>query len=712
MTQLLQNAAYGTALILAVALLRRALKDRLIPEARLGLWAVCLFRLLTPAAPASALSLWGLLSKPTPAPTPVQAPQLYISSPSLNTPTPQPSAPEFPWEMALGLVWLAVGLTLAVRYALSWRQTRRAVAAAIPLARDDPRYLPLPRCARLREGPMEGAPLTFGAVRPTVVLSPGLSGEELICVLAHEGVHAARRDNLWHYAMALALAVHWWNPAVWLMSRLLRRDIELACDRAALKKLGADRRGDYARALVSLATQDSGPAFCQTFGRKAAEERIRSIMKFKKTSIVGAIFSLALVLAVTAAFASEPKEPQPEYDSVKTGPVGQRDYVVAIPDLDATKELQSDYPEVDPDDVDLSMMKEMLDKKVADGEITQEVADQRLADTEDLLEQARRGEVKLFMTDDGCFYGSGVSRMYYRDENGDLIPMDPSRTSSTYVLDGYVVETPIFEMDGSSVSADGGIIGKKFYEYDMVIDDSHVSGGIIGQMFGDYDMVVDGSHVSGSLILTPNGTYELCKDKDCDVSYDHCHIGGKVVRVYQENPGLLCAHPDCDNDRPHQHDGVQYAGKAPEAYVILDPEMDPRFLNDDGSPIVTVEDDGPCEPAVPMTLEQYKALLDGLVSKGQMSRKDADEMLDWAKEDMEGQECPYLWAMESSGSYMVTGRPKLCTQTGCHNNGVHAHDGVYYTGCANQDLAATPVPSAVPVSSGQHHQNRYGNGHH
>ena len=50
MAQLLQNAVYGTAMILAAAVLRRAMKDRLAPEARLALWAVCLFRLLTPAA--------------------------------------------------------------------------------------------------------------------------------------------------------------------------------------------------------------------------------------------------------------------------------------------------------------------------------------------------------------------------------------------------------------------------------------------------------------------------------------------------------------------------------------------------------------------------------------------------------------------------------------------------------------------------------------
>ena len=411
MTQLLQNAAYGTALILAVAILRRVLRDRLVLEARLALWAVCLFRLLTPAAPESVLSLWGLSrlfapEEPAPLPVPVTG---YVLAGDMPAPAPQPG-PGLSWETALLALWLAVGAALAVHYALSWRRTRRAVACAIPLDRDDPRYVPLPKCARLREGPMEGAPLTFGVVRPTVVLSPGLDGGALDCVLAHEGVHARRRDNLWHYAGALALAVHWWNPAVWLMIRLLRRDIELSCDRAALNRLGPDRRAEYANTLVSLATQTEGPAFCQTFGRKATEERILSIMKFKKISLAGAAFSLALVLAVTTAFASEPKE-------LKFETKGSQDGIVWMPDIEKTKDIMVNDP-VDPDDVDLSMIEEKYAQKVADGEMTQEEADEAMGAFRDMLDRARRGEVKLFLTDDGWVNGMGVSKMYHRDEDG------------------------------------------------------------------------------------------------------------------------------------------------------------------------------------------------------------------------------------------------------------------------------------------------------
>ncbi len=767
MTQLLQNALYGSALILAAAALRRVLKDRLIPEARLCLWAVCLFRLLTPAAPESMFSLWGLFQAP--APQPAQTPRLYIPAQPLPAPAPQPSAPGLSWEMALGLAWLAVGLALAVRYVWSWRRTRRAVAGAIPLERDDPRYVPLPPCARLREGPMEGAPLTFGAVRPTVVLSPGLEGDELECVLAHEGVHAARRDNLWHYAMALALAVYWWDPAVWLMSRLLRRDIELACDRAALKKLGADKRARYANTLVTLAIQGKDPAFCQTFGRKAVEERILSIMKFKKTSIIGVIFTLTLVLAVTAAFASEPKTddtivfhdqtfsrselsqetldwldwylalPKEEQLAVSyvpaelnrsrdagnqdayNGPLEGKtlDGIVLMPDIEKTKDIVVNES-IDPDDVDLSMIEEKYAQKVADGEMTQEQADEAMDAFRDMLDRARRGEVKLFRTDDGWVNGMGVSKMYVKDEHGELVPIGPDTAANGYVLgdpgqigvldrpcedpfflsypgtskdtfraeykavlersvakgkrdradlDGLMAELDdlmakidegkihdlrfsttangelcyALDFDTSAANFDGDVSLPTFHEdEDGNLVSVAADGGIVGQKFFDYAMVVDGSAaVSGSVIRTSGGDYELCKDRDCKVSYDHCHIDGKVVRVYYEYPGLLCAHPDCDNDKPHEHDGTKYVGKAPEKYVIFDREMDDIIVESgapvpvNSSPLITEQGEpGESAPMRRVTLEEYKALLDGLVSQGKMSREDADWFLDGATKGM------------------------------------------------------------------------------
>lgn len=409
MTQLLQNALFGTALILAAALLRRALGGRLLPEARLVLWFVCLVRLLAPAFPDSALSLWGLLprvstSTPSPGGGPGNLPVVNVPAPGAVSSGATPVEHTFPWEAALLAVWIGVGLALAVRYALRWGRTRRAVAQAAPLPRDDPRYAPLPRCARLREGAMDGAPLTFGAARPTVVLSPGLSGEALECVLVHEGVHASRRDNLWHYAMALALAVYWWNPAVWLMARLLRRDIELACDRAAVRKLGAEKRARYAETLVALATTGAEPAFCQTFGRKAAEERIVSVMKFKKTTVLGVLLSLVLVAGVTVAFASAPRAESkaPVDEPTVAEPAASEDPatvpIVAEPAV-SEKDIEElptadyvTYPGAAADDV-RARYGELLTRLVSEGTVTQAEAKTLRGNLEKWIAQVDSGEL-------------------------------------------------------------------------------------------------------------------------------------------------------------------------------------------------------------------------------------------------------------------------------------------------------------------------------
>ena len=434
MTWLLQNAVFGTALILAAALLRRALGGRLIPEARLALWAVCLVRLLAPVFPASPLSLWGLLpwaetgSVPVPGPDPAPLPSGAVGNlPAVNVPVttapaPQPVEPAaFPWPAVLAAVWLAVGLALAAWYVISWNRTRRAVAQAIPLGRDDSRYAALPKCARLREGVMDGAPLTFGAARPTVVVPPGLDGGALDCVLAHEAVHAKRRDNLWHYVMAAALVLYWWNPAVWLMSRLLRRDIELACDRAAVKRLGAARRAEYAQTLVALATASDGPAFCQTFGRKAAEERIISVMKFKKTTIFGVVLSLVLVAGVTAAFASAPKAPDEDSTTSTAPAIG-----IQSVQLDAESGNVTEYT------VNLDVLKQNLDRHVAEGTMTQAEADRVWAQAQEFA-QGGKELIWSFQGDSGLTLDE-LHKVCYRDENGNLIPVDPATVASGFIF--------------------------------------------------------------------------------------------------------------------------------------------------------------------------------------------------------------------------------------------------------------------------------------
>ena len=300
MEQLLENTVLGGVMILAAALLRWVLRGKISPNVTLLLWAVCLARLMTPVRWSSALSLYAL---PALAGRPVRGSVA-------NLPAPGVTAAESGTGSGHGtaaVVYLAVAAVLAALFVLAWFSTRRRVRSVAPVAESDPRRAGLPAGTVLREGDMRGAPLTFGALRPNVVLTPGLDGRALCWVLIHEGVHVRRRDNLWHYAMAAALAVHWFNPAVWLMAGLLRRDVELSCDRAVLSRLGADRRAEYANALIDLSKKTESPAFCHGFGLKRTEERIVAIMKYKKTTVCGLLAALVLILGATAVFATSPE---------------------------------------------------------------------------------------------------------------------------------------------------------------------------------------------------------------------------------------------------------------------------------------------------------------------------------------------------------------------------------------------------------------------
>lgn len=95
------------------------------------------------------------------------------------------------------------------------------------------------------------APMLAGIFRPTLLLpEEGLTGDALRYSLLHELTHYKRRD-IWLKTLVLWVnALHWFNPCMWYMMRLVERDTELACDEAALKKLPREEHGAYGKIIL------------------------------------------------------------------------------------------------------------------------------------------------------------------------------------------------------------------------------------------------------------------------------------------------------------------------------------------------------------------------------------------------------------------------------------------------------------------------------
>jgi beta-lactamase regulating signal transducer with metallopeptidase domain len=143
------------------------------------------------------------------------------------------------------------------------------------------------------------SPFAVGIIKPRIILpkSMDMNDRQLLdYVLAHEYFHIKRFDALWKMFLLLALCVHWFNPMVWVMFVLASRDLELTCDEAVIHRFGATTKKAYAYMLIGMAEQKGkfAPLY-SGFSKNATQERIVSIMKVKKTSIISMALSFALV---------------------------------------------------------------------------------------------------------------------------------------------------------------------------------------------------------------------------------------------------------------------------------------------------------------------------------------------------------------------------------------------------------------------------------
>lgn len=332
-----------TVLILVVLLLNRVFRARLSARVRYALWGVVLVRALLPVQlpidlPVSGVQLPSLvqilegpfaqhlsdLNSPN---TPI-----YTQAPDLSGEMVVDSAfeylPDDPyhgqyvqhtqdgdtvvttvpiwtryqhylyvWALGVGLL---AGVLIACNQHFAWklRRSRRA----FPVQNVN---LPVYIASCIL------SPCLFGLFRPAIYLTPeaaALPEGQRRHILAHELTHYRHRDHLWAVLRCLALALHWYNPLVWLAAVCSKRDGELACDEGTVARLGEKERIPYGRTLVDLVARRSlrpgdliSCSTAMTGGNKAIKQRIAQLVKQPETKKT-ALFAAAALVALAAVF--------------------------------------------------------------------------------------------------------------------------------------------------------------------------------------------------------------------------------------------------------------------------------------------------------------------------------------------------------------------------------------------------------------------------
>lgn len=152
-------------------------------------------------------------------------------------------------------------------------------------------------------------PFILGTIKPRIYIPSGTEEAQLPHIIAHENAHLKRRDHWWKPLGFLVLALHWFNPLVWVAYILLCRDIELACDEKVVRNLNQSESIAYSEALLSCSMNRRTVMVCPlAFGEVGVKERVKRVLNYKKPAfwIVGAAVILSIILAV--CFLTNPKQ--------------------------------------------------------------------------------------------------------------------------------------------------------------------------------------------------------------------------------------------------------------------------------------------------------------------------------------------------------------------------------------------------------------------
>ncbi len=307
------NMSLTAGIVTVLVLIARLLLKKAPKIFSYTLWAVVLFRLVCPVSFSSELSLIGFFHAPAMSttnsayssigyiPTDIvhtESPQVDLLVPgvneAINGSLPQgreqldADPPELPMSAAT-MLWLFGVAAMLLYSAASLIRLHGKLVGAVRL-RDN-----------IYMADHIASPFVIGVIRPKIYLPSTLPEQEQSYIILHEKTHIRRLDHIIKMLAFLALAVHWFNPLVWVAFICCVRDMEMSCDERVLKEMGDGIKGVYSTSLLSLAAGrrliNGSPL---AFGEGNIKKRIKNVLSYKKPAFW--ILAVAVVIIIAAGF--------------------------------------------------------------------------------------------------------------------------------------------------------------------------------------------------------------------------------------------------------------------------------------------------------------------------------------------------------------------------------------------------------------------------
>ena len=334
--KVLEMSLMGSVVILITILARFLLRNR-SKRFIMILWAVVALRLIVPFGFESAFSIFNYLPLPTQAAPAIEevseaalpdnnsgayeAPVNYAEFNNADAPAaaevPGDQVKEAPsdnkavaktlpdFKSVVAVIWFTGMVVLTTYFSIRFIDLKDKLKNARKIDR------------HVYESDNVRSPFVFGLFVPKMYLPDTLDEAEREYVMAHERTHIRHGDWIKKLLGIAVLAIHWFNPLVWLAFVLFEQDIEMSCDETTISSLDAELRKAYAISIVSYAKagNNSNKKYMVTplgfsknaFCKAEVKKRVMNIVNFKKGTKVTTIVILAAVLVLAAACALNSK---------------------------------------------------------------------------------------------------------------------------------------------------------------------------------------------------------------------------------------------------------------------------------------------------------------------------------------------------------------------------------------------------------------------
>ena len=268
------------------------------------------------------------------------------AAPDAGTPgSEEPAAPAFTVSAVLPLlpvIWLAGFLVFVIwQGVLLVRFKRKIMRTGLPV--EDAERLAIIGAItaqagvkgrlRLLSSGIVKTPMLTGLFKTYLILPEvEMSDRELGVILRHELTHFKRRD-LWAKSLALlANAVHWFNPAAYLLTKRINTFCELSCDELVVADMDMEERQFYGETILNVlcrvVSQHAGVYATLAESKKGLQKRLAHMMGVRKSprriifmSLAAAVVLCLLGLAVaTLINITGDNRDNKEAEEIITGP--------------------------------------------------------------------------------------------------------------------------------------------------------------------------------------------------------------------------------------------------------------------------------------------------------------------------------------------------------------------------------------------------------